>query len=83
MHPMQFSIHVQQILMQYYIQLVHETLQGHVNFLIPEKQLAECPVVTSIRTLFLGYTLLTSMQGMFGNKQGDKLVTSIQVASHL
>ena len=33
------------ILMQYHIQLMLETLQGHVTFLIPEKQLAECPVV--------------------------------------
>jgi len=39
--------------------------------------------MTSIRTLFLGYTLLTSMLGMLSDKQGDKLVTSIQVASHL
>jgi len=32
----------------------------------------------SIRTLFLGYTLLTSMQGMFGDKQGNKLVTAFK-----
>ena len=33
------------MLMQYHIQLVLETLQGHVTFLTQEKQLAECPVV--------------------------------------
>jgi len=28
--------------LKYHIQLKLETLQGHVTFLIPEKQLAEC-----------------------------------------
>ena len=33
-------------------------------------------IMTSIRTLLLGYALLTSMQGVFSDKQVDKLVTS-------
>ena len=37
--PMQFSFHVQQKLTKYHTQLVHETLEGHVTSLVPDKQL--------------------------------------------